>query len=244
MNGKLKKKFKNTKLKISVTTDVNLDNLDMDSEECFTELILNPTDYQSNPTEHIKRANMNKANSKRKLDDEEANEDDDDAESVSSASTTESSKPSTGRLLKSTTSNKNNKKLKGKQTKSTTAATTKKKDDLVEIDEEKVEEEEEEYKGEIQIFLNSYEGDSSEQKIRLIRLLNEVNPRYIILYDSELWFVRRLELYKLLNFSQQIRIYFLMYKNSYEEQKYLTSVRSEKEAFEILIKEKAVRFQF
>ena len=92
------------------------------------------------------------------------------------------------------------------------------------------------------LFLNSYDGDA-EQKVSLIRVLHEVNPRYVILYDSELWFVRQLEIFKSLNFKFSMRIYFLMYKNSYEEQKYLTSIRSEKESFEILIKEKAVSWR-
>ncbi len=39
-------------------------------------------------------------------------------------------------------------------------------------------------------------------------------------------------------FSNQVKVYFLMYSNSVEEQAYLTSLRREKEAFEFLIKEK------
>ena len=40
--------------------------------------------------------------------------------------------------------------------------------------------------------------------------------------------------------SKQLRVYFLMYEGSSEEQRYLTSLRKEKEAFEYLIREKAV----
>ena len=40
---------------------------------------------------------------------------------------------------------------------------------------------------------------------------------------------------------KSLRVYFLMYTGSTEEQKYLTTLRREKEAFEYLIKEKAVR---
>ena len=36
----------------------------------------------------------------------------------------------------------------------------------------------------------------------------------------------------------QVKVYFLIYSNSVEEQAYLTSLRREKEAFEFLIKEK------
>jgi hypothetical protein len=38
-----------------------------------------------------------------------------------------------------------------------------------------------------------------------------------------------------------LKIYFVMYENSIEEQRYLTSIRKEKNAFERLIHEKSVR---
>jgi DNA excision repair protein ERCC-4 len=37
-----------------------------------------------------------------------------------------------------------------------------------------------------------------------------------------------------------VRVYFLVYKDSVEEQKYLSSIRKEKDAFVRLIKEKGV----
>ena len=40
-----------------------------------------------------------------------------------------------------------------------------------------------------------------------------------------------------------LRVYFMMYKGSVEEQRYLTTLRREKEAFEYLIREKAVSLQ-
>lgn len=92
----------------------------------------------------------------------------------------------------------------------------------------------------INIFLSALEG-SSKQKVSLLRLIHELKPKYVVLYDIELRFVRQLEVYKILNPDLGLRIYFLMYKNSCEEQRYLTAIRSEKEAFEMLIKEKAVR---
>ena len=89
------------------------------------------------------------------------------------------------------------------------------------------------------IFISAYEG-GTKQKISLLKLLHETTPKYVILYDIQLWFVRQLEIYKALHFQKPMRIYVLMYLNSSEEQRYLTSVRSEKESFEILIKQKAV----
>lgn len=38
-----------------------------------------------------------------------------------------------------------------------------------------------------------------------------------------------------------VRIYFLLYKDSVEEQRYLSRIRKEKDAFERLIREKGVR---
>jgi DNA excision repair protein ERCC-4 len=42
----------------------------------------------------------------------------------------------------------------------------------------------------------------------------------------------------------QVRVYFLVYGGSVEEQAFLTSLRREKEAFDFLIKEKAVRILY
>lgn len=102
----------------------------------------------------------------------------------------------------------------------------------------------------------------------IYKLLEEFKPRYVILYDVEMSVVRQLEVFQarqpdfkvLLWTSQiwiffcvyfgddiityleydyfQVKVYFLVYSNSVEEQAYLTSLRREKEAFEFLIKEK------
>jgi DNA excision repair protein ERCC-4 len=47
-------------------------------------------------------------------------------------------------------------------------------------------------------------------------------------------------MYKASNPGMPLRVYFLTYENSVEEQRYLSSVRKEKEAFERLIHQKAV----
>ncbi|KAE8579766.1 hypothetical protein XENTR_v10024177 [Xenopus tropicalis] len=72
----------------------------------------------------------------------------------------------------------------------------------------------------------------------LTRVLHEIEPRYVVLYDSELSFVRQLEIYRASK-QKPLRVYFLIYGGSTEEQRYLTSLRKEKEAFEQLIREKA-----
>ncbi|KAL8175201.1 UNVERIFIED_CONTAM: DNA repair endonuclease XPF [Gekko kuhli] len=73
----------------------------------------------------------------------------------------------------------------------------------------------------------------------LTRVLHEVEPRYVVLYDAELTFVRQLEIYKASRPGKPLRVYFLIYGGSTEEQRYLTTLRKEKEAFEKLIREKA-----
>uniref|UniRef100_H2Y933 DNA repair endonuclease XPF n=1 Tax=Ciona savignyi TaxID=51511 RepID=H2Y933_CIOSA len=73
----------------------------------------------------------------------------------------------------------------------------------------------------------------------LARALEEIQPRYVILYDCSIHFVRQLEIYKACRPGVPLRVYFLTFQSSAEEQVYLTSLRKEKEAFHSLIQEKA-----
>ncbi|KAK4055410.1 DNA repair protein RAD16 [Microbotryomycetes sp. JL221] len=70
------------------------------------------------------------------------------------------------------------------------------------------------------------------------KMLEEVRPKYVIMYDPDPAFVRRLEAYRAAHGNCAIRVYFLAYKDSVEEQKYLSSIRKEKDAFERLIRER------
>jgi len=54
-------------------------------------------------------------------------------------------------------------------------------------------------------------------------------------------FVRQVEVYQAVHNENKVRVYFLLYDASAEEQAYLTTLRREKDAFEMLIREKAVR---
>ena len=51
--------------------------------------------------------------------------------------------------------------------------------------------------------------------------------------------VRQIEVYQASHPEKQVKVYFMVYGKSVEEQAYLSSLRQEKEAFEKLIKEKA-----
>lgn len=70
----------------------------------------------------------------------------------------------------------------------------------------------------------------------LTRVLHEVEPSFVVLYDAELSFVRQLEIYKANRPGKPFRVYFLIYGGSTEEQKYLTALSKEKKAFEHLIR--------
>lgn len=70
----------------------------------------------------------------------------------------------------------------------------------------------------------------------LTRVLHEVEPSFVVLYDAELSFVRQLEIYKANRPGKALRVYFLIYGGSTEEQKYLTALSKEKKAFEHLIR--------
>lgn len=70
-------------------------------------------------------------------------------------------------------------------------------------------------------------------------LLFEVGPSNIILYDPDVAFVRRVEIYQAIHKSSPAKAFFMYYGDSIEEQKFLLDIKKEKEAFSRLVKEKA-----
>jgi DNA excision repair protein ERCC-4 len=83
------------------------------------------------------------------------------------------------------------------------------------------------------VVIHAYDGDMDEH------VLEEVKPRYIVMYEPDTSFVRRVEVYRSSHNDRNVRVYFLYYAGSVEEQRYLSSVRREKDAFTKLIKEKS-----
>ncbi|KAK9779072.1 putative ERCC4 domain-containing protein [Seiridium cardinale] len=83
------------------------------------------------------------------------------------------------------------------------------------------------------VVVHAYEGDQDEH------ILEEVKPRYIIMYEPDASFIRRVEVYRSSHSDRNVRVYFMFYGGSVEEQRYLASVRREKDAFTKLIKERA-----
>ncbi|KAK4699648.1 DNA excision repair protein ERCC-4, partial [Phenoliferia sp. Uapishka_3] len=103
------------------------------------------------------------------------------------------------------------------------------------------------------VIIRPYMGDEDD------RVLEEIRPKYVIMYDPNPAFVRRIEVsfsdpfaealerssierqaYRSAHQGLAVRVYFLMYKDSVEEQRYLSMIRKEKDAFERLIREKGV----
>lgn len=88
------------------------------------------------------------------------------------------------------------------------------------------------------VMIHPYDGDMDE------RILEEARPRYIIMYEPDAAFIRRVEVYRSSHTDRNVRVYFMYYGGSVEEQRYLSAVRREKDAFTKLIKEKGVCWQF
>ncbi|WFD32413.1 DNA repair protein RAD16 [Malassezia sp. CBS 17886] len=70
-------------------------------------------------------------------------------------------------------------------------------------------------------------------------ILESLRPEHVVLYDPDAAFVRELEVYRTLHSVRALRVYFLLYTDSFEEHVYLGELRREKDAFERLIRSKA-----
>ncbi|KAG9063825.1 hypothetical protein KI688_003937 [Linnemannia hyalina] len=84
------------------------------------------------------------------------------------------------------------------------------------------------------VLVHSYSGESDSL------LLENIKPRFIIMYDPDPTFVRCIEVYKARHPGKQVRVYFTVYDNSVEEQLYLSALRREKDAFTRLIQTKSM----
>ncbi|QIX00543.1 hypothetical protein AMS68_006060 [Peltaster fructicola] len=82
------------------------------------------------------------------------------------------------------------------------------------------------------MIIHPYDGDMDDH------LLEEIKPRYIIMYEPDSAFIRRVEVYRSSHNNRQVRVYFMYYGGSVEEQRYLSAVRREKDAFTKLIRER------
>lgn len=85
------------------------------------------------------------------------------------------------------------------------------------------------------VVIHPFDGDMDEH------VLEEVRPRHVVMYEPDAAFIRRVEVYRSSHDDRNVRVYFMYYGGSVEEQRYLSAVRKEKDAFTRLIKEKGVR---
>ncbi|PFH49381.1 hypothetical protein AMATHDRAFT_147779 [Amanita thiersii Skay4041] len=83
------------------------------------------------------------------------------------------------------------------------------------------------------VVIRAYSDDSDD------RLLAELQPKFIVMIEPCMEFIRRIEVYRSSNPGLALRVYHMVYSDSCEEHKYLAAVRKEKESFERLIKERA-----
>mmetsp|Transcript_34725 Transcript_34725/g.87308 ORF Transcript_34725/g.87308 Transcript_34725/m.87308 type:complete len:411 (+) Transcript_34725:347-1579(+) len=70
-------------------------------------------------------------------------------------------------------------------------------------------------------------------------ILEEFKPGVVILYEPTVTQIRKVEVYKAMRPGKPLRVYFLMYEGSVEEQRYLSSLEKETVAFQQLIDAKA-----
>ena len=83
------------------------------------------------------------------------------------------------------------------------------------------------------LVIHPYDGDKDDL------VLEEVKPRYIIMYEPDPAFIRRVEVYRSSHTDRNVRVYFLYYKDSVEERRFLSQLRREKDAFTQLIRERS-----
>ncbi|KAG1775146.1 hypothetical protein EV702DRAFT_973779 [Suillus placidus] len=82
------------------------------------------------------------------------------------------------------------------------------------------------------VVVRAFTDDTDDQ------ILAELQPRFIVMFEPNLDFVRRIEVYRNSNPGMGVRVYFMVYQLCCEEHKYLAGLRREKESFEKLIKER------
>jgi DNA excision repair protein ERCC-4 len=88
------------------------------------------------------------------------------------------------------------------------------------------------YDNEDLVLVLPYDGDMDD------RVLEEMRPRFVVMYEPNPSFIRRVEVYRTAHPNRYLKVFFLYYANSVEEQRYLSAVRKEKDAFTRLIREK------
>lgn len=90
----------------------------------------------------------------------------------------------------------------------------------------------------LQTFKTEREG-----AMALEHMLEQLQPHYVIMYNTNVTAIRQLEVFEARRRhapGDRMKIYFLIHARTVEEQSYLTSLRREKAAFELIITTKSV----
>lgn len=90
----------------------------------------------------------------------------------------------------------------------------------------------------IQTFKNADDGTHA-----LDRTLADLDPGFVIMYHSNITAIRQIEVFEAERqraVDKRLQVFFLMHSQTVEEQSYLTSLRREKQAFDLLIETKRV----
>ncbi|XP_070144503.1 DNA repair endonuclease XPF isoform X2 [Drosophila kikkawai] len=89
----------------------------------------------------------------------------------------------------------------------------------------------------LQTFKTEREGSMA-----LEHMLEQLQPHYVIMYNTNITAIRQLEVFEArrrLPAVERLKVYFLIHARTVEEQAYLTSLRREKAAFELIIDTKS-----
>lgn len=82
------------------------------------------------------------------------------------------------------------------------------------------------------VVIHAYDGDMDEH------VLEEVKPRYVVMYEPDASFIRRVEVYRSSHNDRNIKLFLMYYGGSVEEQRFHSAIRREKDAFARIINEK------
>jgi len=90
---------------------------------------------------------------------------------------------------------------------------------------------------ELRVMLRSYSDVDGDQATLL---LQDLQPKYIVLYDADVSFVRSIEIHSSLQLedAEPPRVYFMLFEASAEEKTFMKSLEREQNAFERLIQHK------
>ncbi|KAF8363137.1 xpf-1 [Pristionchus pacificus] len=75
------------------------------------------------------------------------------------------------------------------------------------------------------------------QRNNVTKQLEALQPAFIILYNMDMVTLRQIEIYKALNAERALKVFVLQYRNSTEEDRYLSAMSRERMAFENLTRE-------